>query len=679
MLGVLLAAVVQSPDLSKPIALRTVAKPVSEVLRDVSGQAGFTFGANQVRDWPVIVSVKDLPVGQVLDRIAEVTDSEWVKERDRWVLTRSAARVKKAVEIELEDRAARLKPVVDALPTEMTDADIEAAAAEIKKTILEEEGSGLKTVMSGTSAANILLNASLKRLPISEIAAAPISSFVSYASDPRPGQRRLPAFSPATWKDYFAARAKFAKVIDLPPDVQVSAGLSSLSLPSQYQIILGFSRPFASAGINVWLGLFGSDGKILDLARASLTMTPARIETSPPPSESPVSVSDAGKRLIHVLQPSRTLPGPSFTTQLGDVLPVGAPDPWTASENVAVARAATLREPLSYAISDWVLDLADQSGKGIVAHIPDFAFNPLHQRLATTIQHDVLWKALPDLGIQAKADSNLLTLKPSMFARADRYRVDRGALRKLVAAGGQYGRPSLGALLDYVGSSPRVTYHENLDIKLLGLVFRRAFANFIGFQDQVDALRLLRAFRAEDRTSDRLTLGQALSRFSGPYDAMLRSFYASRSGGGTHRSSLPELPKVSEFDPFAGAAPDPQTPVIMDLAHSFNGVLAVFEGDHAVGLTPLGVGTFLGLRPENISGFTPILKFKRLHPARVVRHSLMFRAGSTGSSFEVEDVAYRPEVSWTVDQTPAEWKDQIEEGRKNGALVRMSVGPLPPP
>jgi hypothetical protein len=679
MLAALLILGVQAPDLARSITLRTVAKPVAEVLRDVSGQAGFTFGANQVRDWPIIVSVKGLPVGQLLDRIAEVTDSEWVKERDRWVLTRSAARVKKAVDLELADRAERLKPVVDALPTEMSDAEIEAAAAEIKKTILEEQGSGLKTVMSGTSPANILLSVSLKRLSIREIAAAPISSFVSYSSDPRPGQQRLPAFSPSTWKDYLAARAKFAKVIDVPPDVQVSAGMSSLPLPSQHQIILGLSRPFASAGISAWLGIFGPDGKILDLARASLTPAPARFEVSPPPTANPVSVSDEGKRLIHVLQPSRTLPGPSFTTRLGDVLPVGAPDPWTASENVAVARAAVQREPLSYAISDWVLDLADQSGKDIVSHIPDFAFNPLHQRLSSTIQHDVLWKALPDLGIQAKADSNLLTLKPSMFARADRYRVDRGALRKLVAAGGPYGRPSLGALLDYVGSSPPVTYHENLDIKLLGLVFRRAFANFIGFQDQVDALRLLRAFRAEDRTSDRLTLGQALSRFSGPYDTMLRSFYASRSGGGTHRSSLPELPRVSEFDPFAGPTPDAEVPVIMDLVHGFDGVLAVFEGDHAVGLSPVGLGIFLGLRPENISGFTPILRFKKLHPARVVRHSLMFRAGSTGSSFDIEDVEYRAEVTWTVDQLPAAWKDQIEEGRKNGALVRMSVGPLPPP
>lgn len=674
----LVALAIQSPDLERPITLRTVAKPVSEILREVSAHTGFSFVADHVKDLPVIVSVKGLPVGQLLTRLAEVTDAEWRREQTQWTLERGPARARKAVEFELTDRAARLKPVVDALPKEMSDADIERAAAEIKKAI-RDAGPGLRTYLTGPSPADILLNASLKQIPIKEIASAPISSFVSYSSEPRSGQRRLPAFSPSTWKSYLAARSKFAKVIDVPPDVQVSAGLSASALPAKYQVILGFARPFATANVKVWLGLFDEEGKILDLARASLVPMAVQPETSPPPVTTTVSVSDEGRRLIHVLQPSRTLPGPSLSTDHGDMLPVGAPDPWTAPENVAVARGAIRREPLAYAISDWVLDLAEQSGKGVVAHIPDYAFNPLHRWLATTVKHDVLWNALPEMGIKADTSSSLLILKPAMSARADRYRVDRSALRKLVEASGPYGRPSLGALLDYVGSSPPIPYHENLDVTLLTLVFRRAYANFVAFQDRVDALRLLRAFRSEDRISDRLTLGQALTRFPGPYDAMLRSSYASVAMGGSEMSSLAEFPTVSDFDPFAGVTPDPNVPVITDLTHSFDGVLAVFAGDHAVGLTPQGLGTFLGLRAENISGFTPILTFKKLHPARVVRHTLMFRAGQTGSSFEIEDVDARPEVTWTAEQLPAEWKDLIEGGRQRGAGIRMSVGPLPPP
>jgi len=47
MLAALLILGVQAPDLAKPVTLRTFAKPVAEVLRDVSDQAGFTFAANK--------------------------------------------------------------------------------------------------------------------------------------------------------------------------------------------------------------------------------------------------------------------------------------------------------------------------------------------------------------------------------------------------------------------------------------------------------------------------------------------------------------------------------------------------------------------------------------------------------------------------------------------------------
>lgn len=97
----LVALAIQSPDLERPITLRTVAKPVSEILREVSAHTGFSFVADHVKDLPVIVSVKGLPVGQLLTRLAEVTDAEWRREQTQWTLERGPARARKAVEFEL--------------------------------------------------------------------------------------------------------------------------------------------------------------------------------------------------------------------------------------------------------------------------------------------------------------------------------------------------------------------------------------------------------------------------------------------------------------------------------------------------------------------------------------------------------------------------------------------------
>ena len=678
MLTALLAFALQGPDVSVPVTVRMPATPVSEVLGQVSKQVGFRFEASQVRDWPIIVSVKSLRAGDLLERIAEVTDSEWVKERDRWVLTRSAARVKKAVEIELADRAARLKPVVDALPTEMSDADIEKAAAEIKKTA-REAGSGLKTFLSGPSPASILLGATLKKMPIREIASAPINSFITYSSLRRPGQQQLPAFPSSTWRNYLNLRAKFAKVIELPADVQVAGGLSTAALPSEFHITLGLSRPFATAYVNAWIGLFSAEGKLLDFARANLIPTPIDHPSPLPPSSGPVSVTETSVDLIRVLSATGFVQRWTLRTSSGDTLPVGSPDPTLAPENIAKAVKAVEGEPMAYAVSDWLLDLSSQSGKSLVAYIPDHAFTPLHQRLAPKTTHDVLWRALPELGLEPSGEQTCLVIRPRMFSRADRYRVDRKALRKLVAAAGVYGLPRLNDLLDYVGNAPPVSYMTNLDVTLLTLIFRRNYVNFLSFQEYGDALRLIRAHRMADGESNRLSHAEAMARFAGPYEAMLRSTFASRSGSGIHASSSAEFPTEVEIDPTSAPPTAPDTDVLLQMRSPFDGVLAVFEGGRVAALTPEGVGTFLGLRPENFSGFNPILHFRALHPAKIVRHSFILRAGNSGHSFDIEDVEFRASEKWTVDQLPAEWKDRLEAGRKEGAGIRMSIGGHTPP
>lgn len=679
MLTTLLAAIaLQSPNLDKPVTLRTVAKPVADVLADVTSQVGFRFEASQVRDWPIVVSVKSFRAGDLLERIAEVTDSEWVKERDRWVLTRSAARVKKAVEIELADRAARLKPVVDSLPTEMKDEDIAKAAAEIKKTA-REAGSGLKTFLSGPSPADVLLSSALRRMPIQEIASAPISSFITYSSLRRPGQRQLPSFPSSTWSNYLALRAKFARLIELPADVQVAGGLSTAALPSEYHVKLGLSRPYATANVNAWLALFGTDGKLLDFARASLAPTAIAHASPDAPAAGQVNIAESSASLMRILSTTGSVPSPTLRTRFDDTLPVGPPDPSLAPEIIAKVVKAIEGEPLAYAVSDWLLDLSAQSGKNLVAYIPDHAFTPLHQRLGSRTTHDVIWKAMPELGLEPIGSATSIVIKPRMFARADRYRVDRKALRKLVASSGSYGLPRLNDLLEYVEHSPTVAYMTNLDVVLLQFALRKNYINYLSFQEYVDALRLIRAHRLSDGGSDRLTHADATARFASLYEAMIRSTAASRSGSGIHASSSAEFPKEAEIDPFSALPVAPQTPVILHMGSPFEGVLAVFEGGRVSALTPGGLGTFLGLRPENFSGFNPILSFKALHPAKIVRHSFILRAGNSGSSFDIEDVEYRANEKWTVDQLPSAWKDQLEEGRKEGAGIRMSIGGHTPP
>lgn len=674
MLTTLIAALAfQSPNLDKPVTLRTPAKPVAEVLADVTTQVGFRFEASQVREWPIIVSVKSFRAGDLLDRIAEVTDSEWVKERDRWVLTRSAARVKKAVEIELADRAARLKPVVDALPTEMSDADIEKAVADINRLIEDarQMQGGETAIVGGPSASVVLLNEILRRLPIKQLAEAPISSFLSYSTVPRPGQSKLTAIPRQAWTRYLETQDRLANKIVVPPNIKVSGAVTA-TLPREVNAVLTLGRPMSTANVIAGLYLFDDQGAILDMSRTTLAPVPASFRTVSAPSKAKIQLSDEGigvMRALHRINPSAA---PNFRSMGGEMIPIHPVDPWTTRENIAIVRQLIDQEPFAFHHSDWMLDLASQSSKNLIAYLPDHVFKPLTARLEGNSTHESVWNDLPALGIDRVVAGDTILLKPKMFARADRYRVSRSALRTLVKESGPYGIPKLIALASYASKAPLVAYAENLDTTLLEVLFRRNHIINLQFQERVDSLRLLSLWLAMVPSGEKLTQAEALNAFAPAYDRFLRSSVAARASYTTIGGA--NFGKIGDFDPFAGTPSRGEVPVILRMGKKLDGVLIVLEDGKAAGLSPIGLGTFLGLRPENFTGFQPMLRIAKMHPASLFNQSLVFRAGASGVNLDFTDVDADLDQTWSLDQLPAAWRSEIERGRGLGAITKVSSG-----
>lgn len=362
------------------------------------------------------------------------------------------------------------------------------------------------------------------------------------------------------------------------------------------------------------------------------------------------------------------------------MIPIHPADPWATPGNIALARQAIEGEPLAYHVSEWALDLADKSNKQLVAHVPEHAFTPMTTRLDGNADHDAVWKALPTFGIDRVVTKDALVLKPKMFARADRYRVNRQALRALVKSSGPHGVPKLRALMDYSRSAPRIAYADNLDITLLELVFRRNHTNLLRYQEQLDALRLLSQWKGASPDAEKLTLAEAVARHAEAYDTFVRAAVAAR--GAYTTMGGPNMPKIGEFDPFAAPPMNPDVPVIMHMGKPTQGVLLFLDDGKPVGLSPIGLGTFLGLRPENFTGFQPLFKISRIHPAGIFTHSLIFRAGERGVSWDFTDIDANLDQTWTIDQLPAEWRSEIERGREFGSTMKASIGSsggTPPP
>lgn len=327
---------------------------------------------------------------------------------------------------------------------------------------------------------------------------------------------------------------------------------------------------------------------------------------------------------------------------------------------------------MSFFVSDWLLDLADRTGRQLVAHVPDHMFSTLAARADSAPNHVTLWQSLPGLGALSRMETDELVLKPRFFARADRYRVDRTALRQLVKAAGPYGLPSSQALMDYAEKAPPVAHATNLDSVMLNSLLHRTHARTMSDSATVAAWRLLRAWRMVEPRSDRLRLGQALAQLRAPYEKFVRAF--ERRGTMNYSSSERTLPLPREFDPFEGPAMDPETPVILVTSVERDGVLIARENSHALALTPPALGAYLALKPENFSGFAPVQKILKMHPATTVSGDITFRSIDHGLELALLDVSARLNESWTVDQLPAAWKEQMEQGRERGEMMRASVG-----
>jgi hypothetical protein len=682
MLSVLVAVLgVQTPDLDRSLTLRQPAAPVSEVLAQVSKEVGFSFSANEVRDWPIIVSVKALRAGDLLDRIAEVTDAEWRKERDRWVLTRSAARVKRAVDLEVADRAARLKPIIEALPTRMSSEDLAKAFAEARGDLQSGGGSdNARIITGGPSPALDLIYWALKRLPVKDLASAPINSFVSYSSAPRPGQLALPPIPAEVWRRYLSTRAEFAKAVEVPPHVTMPAGMAKQPLPPNVRVSLMLSRPNATADIYVALGVYDAEGLTLDLARFQLTLPPAPIESGEPPASGPIVFSEESARLLKALRrlnPPGKLNLPS--TQPGEQLWISDADPWLAEENLAVIRKAIEREPTALHISDWLLGLSEKGQLDVVACVPDHAFGSLTEVMGgATPDHRLVWQSLPRFGIEAKIGGGSLVVKPKVFARADRYRVNRAALRKFVVAAGPLGWPKLQDTMTYAMAAPPVTTSASMDNLLLEPILYRRVSELTS-PAKVMALRLMSHWRAQSPASEVLRHGEAVRRFGEVYDQFVRVSTAPQTSYRTISSRREPL-REEDHDPFSLVLGE-DTPVILQQVRQSEGAMLLIEGGAPQVLSPRTLGMYFGLKPENFTGFQPVRAVKRLHPAAIVKRSITFRAGRQGQTLEVLDADVRVAESLDVDRLPADWQESFAEGRQHASNVQatQNTRATPPP
>ncbi len=344
----------------------------------------------------LVIKVKDLPLSDLMAKIAEATSGSWIPEGTGYRIVIDS--VKRRQEAN-ESRLASIRKVTESMKklTEPLDKKPTLTAANTG----DSQAHG--TVSVGTSGTNMLMGGGgdspadrallriLKLMGPGQLASVQSGDRVVLATNPNGSQISMPSGSTdaitrlVEEQRIFAQAAKKNKKPDqTPPDqneavqqikdmfgIDTDAMTRELAGPPA-KVLLTLSRNSLFGGLDATLLLYDTNGKVLLTGRTSIdvgggllnmqeiidaTATVNKPVVKPPVNEQEIPLTPLSKQMFSYRNVNRMDPGS---------LDVKIPDE---------VRAAMLipdqRDPLSFAESEGVMALADAKKEQLVANLPD--------------------------------------------------------------------------------------------------------------------------------------------------------------------------------------------------------------------------------------------------------------------------------------------------------------------
>ena len=706
----LLVPVVQGWD--QLVTLKCAATPVTQIVQRLAKETGQKIEAPRFENWPVVVSVKDVKLSDLAARIAEVTDSEWVKSGDRRVLTRDAARVRRAIDLEIADRAARLATWMNAnlklQPAQpWSDEQIleigKKAAADRVKLAKAAGYNGMPEItyyaFADRSPAEILLHDFIRRYGVARLAAAPISGRITFSTEPVGRLKPLPFSMAPALQAYERTRTRFAEIApDVPATEQAVVTQYDLARKSlgPWKAVFSIFRPQATANVKVQVTVVDVNGsKLLDVAGVTLELSPLLAVEPPEDLKGKVELGDLSRELLeHVGKPVSYSSG--MTVRASEHRVYFPPNiPWKVSPELREQLHRPDKfEPMGFFASDWLLGLAGVRHEQLVAYVPEHMFSPLATRLVANLSFSELWKAQPTMGLDLVEKEGWLIAKPRMFSRADRYRVDRAPLTSLLQAF-LGGIPTLEQVAAYAVKAPATFYNSNLDMRLVRLLHLGLYENLQSELGQ-HQLRFYASLTPEQRVGGTFD-PQAFSPQQKAALAILQDPSAMYAPGfesklGMHArdflqaSMLEPSLSLLFFERADQLASEPPVPERIEISRKKVEGVGVLQEDGSIFPMPAtSLGVHLGADPSNVTGVTLIKPSAKVRPCFIETVEFIEHYAIGDRRTGVEGFRLAPGAATTVDQLPAALLAAIEVGKKRGAewQFRVGVGPdssnKPPP
>jgi hypothetical protein len=455
-----LAATAFAQDFDKKISFESTGGTAKQVLKDIGKAAGLTLEtAPQTANEVLVIRVKDVTVGDLMKKIAQVTSGVWQQEGEIYRLV--ADNPKRNAEAQAE-RTARIKAIKEAIDKLLKGEPKPSASGQV----IAGGGGAVMTMgaLGSGGAEGEAIKSLLPMLDAATLADIPDDGRMVFSSNPtrmqRPFSRNVgqiidklvvehnkmvdqmkKAEDETTKTEQQIQAEKFARDMGLMPDSRKIEGPAS-------KLLLVAARQQFMDGITLQLKLFDQQGRVAAQGMQNITIRggafdfeeiiSSQTKPAPPPDpkDEEVKFSQTSQQLQDFMRGMNPMGGAT-----------AKPMPKEVRE---VLLRPDLHDPLSFIHGEASVYMAKVRDLNLVANLPDDLTSLFSAFATAKVSVNSQYKTLTE-GQQTKAEvaDGWMVVSPARPNEARIRRADRAALTGFIAIANSKGVPSLDDLAAY--------------------------------------------------------------------------------------------------------------------------------------------------------------------------------------------------------------------------------------
>lgn len=478
-------------DLSQKVSFKSGAGFLNGLFKVLSNETGIGLYTNsQTQNEIVYANFKDVPLSEVMNKLADACGAEWAKEENGFRLVRTDALRKSQEAAEAKARAAKIKASIEKMRDELqkqgqfTAETVEKMAADTRAAITSAQGrEGMRQIMGmqNMAPAARAITQMLAVIDPLELATLAPGKRLVLATSPTRMQRPLPGTVNGIINQFVKEQRILAETMAKQPEgpgrgILGFGGLNPdnkalYNNPAKTMLVV--TRFGTADSFGLTLTVADSNGETMGNGFHSLGIeamlpaeaTPETNSGTQPAADNgkPIELSEATKQFIELAKTAMPVAPNVMSFSTGDTMMVFAAR-ISLGEETAQSKLSPewkkrilncdMDEPMGWIAND-VFDAIAKARGNVIACLPDRLIFPLAQAMAAPKSVEAVQKALTTtLDMEATHEGGWSVWKPAMQAFVREERVHRPSLVASLKALDSAARLTLNQKANYAANAP---------------------------------------------------------------------------------------------------------------------------------------------------------------------------------------------------------------------------------